>query len=67
MAPELEIRDLDKPQAIEKLTALDKTVAFEKLPRPYDPDAPLFIDYAEHLRHYAETDRAPVTHEPVRY
>ena len=67
VAPRLEIRELDRPQAIEKLDALDKSVAFKNLQRPYDPDAPLFIDYEEHLREYAGTDRAPVTHEPVRY
>ena len=59
--------DLDRPQAIEKLDALDKSVAFKNLRRSYDPDAPLFIDYEEHLREYAGTDRAPVAHEPVRY
>ena len=44
-----------------------RSVAFENLQRPYDPHGPLFIDYEEHLRNYAGTDRAPVTHEPVRY
>ncbi len=63
----LDVRDLDKPQAIEKLDQLDKSVAFATLPRPFDPDAPLFIDYAEHVEHYAGTERAPVGHEPVRY
>jgi coenzyme F420 hydrogenase subunit beta len=67
VAPRLEVRELDKPQAIEKLAALDQSVALAALPRPYDSYGPLFIDYAEHLRHYAGTDRAPVTHEPVRY
>ena len=67
MAPRLEIRELDRPQAIEKLDALDKSVAFKNLRRRYDPDAPLFIDYEEHLRQYAGTDRAPVAYEPVRY
>ena len=67
IAPRLEIRELDRPQAIEKLDALDKSVAFKSLRRSYDPDAPLFIDYEEHLRQYAGSDRAPVTHEPVRY
>ncbi len=67
VAPRLEIRELDKPQAIEKLDALDKSVAFKHLQRPYDPEAPLFIDFAEHLRAYEGTDRAPVTYEPVRY
>jgi coenzyme F420 hydrogenase subunit beta len=67
VAPQLEIRGLDRPQAIEKLDALDKSVAFTSLRRSYDPDAPLFIDYEEHVREYAGSDRAPVTHEPVRY
>jgi coenzyme F420 hydrogenase subunit beta len=67
VAPQLEIRELDKPQAIEKLDALDKSVAFKNLQRTYNPDAPLFIDYEEHVREYAGSDRAPVTYEPVRY
>jgi len=41
--------------------------AFEELQRAFDPDAPLFIDYEEHLNDYAGTDRAPVEHEAVRY
>ena len=65
--PQLEIRELDRPQAIEKLDALDKSVAFKTLQRPYDPDGPLFIDYEEHLRHFSGSDRAPVKHEPIRY
>ncbi|MDQ3411826.1 MAG: Coenzyme F420 hydrogenase/dehydrogenase, beta subunit C-terminal domain [Chloroflexota bacterium] len=60
-------RELDAPAAIEKLDTLDKTVAFATLPRPFDPEAPLFIDYEEHLRHYAGGDRAPVEHDAVRY
>jgi coenzyme F420 hydrogenase subunit beta len=67
VAPRLEVRELDRPQAIEKLDALDKSVAFKTLPRLYDPKGPLFIDYDEHLRHYEGSDRAPVTYEPVRY
>lgn len=67
MVPRLEITDLERPQAIEKLDALDKKVALATLPRPYDPHGRLFIDFAEHLRNYAGTDRAPVAYEPVRY
>jgi coenzyme F420 hydrogenase subunit beta len=63
----LELRELDRPQAIEKLDALDKTVAFANLKRPFDAEAPLFIDFQEHLERYQATDRAPVTAEPVRY
>jgi coenzyme F420 hydrogenase subunit beta len=57
----LELRELERPQALEKLDALDKKVAFEHLERPFDPDAPLFVDYAEHLDAYAGSDRAPVS------
>ncbi len=63
----LETRPLDKPQALDKLNALDKRVAFGSLKRAFDPDAPLFIDYEEHLGNYVGTDRAPVEHEAVRY
>jgi coenzyme F420 hydrogenase subunit beta len=63
----LELRPLDKPQALDKLDSLDKRVAFNSLKRAFDPDAPLFIDYEEHLNDYAGTDRAPVEHEAVRY
>ncbi|HEX6675467.1 MAG TPA: Coenzyme F420 hydrogenase/dehydrogenase, beta subunit C-terminal domain [Actinomycetes bacterium] len=57
----LELRELERPQALEKLDALDKKVAFEHLERPYDPDAPLFVDFAEHVDAYAGGDRAPVS------
>jgi coenzyme F420 hydrogenase subunit beta len=57
----LELRDLERPQALEKLDALDKKIAFEHLERPFDPDAPLFIDYTEHLDAYDGSDRAPVS------
>jgi coenzyme F420 hydrogenase subunit beta len=60
-------RSLDKPQALDKLDALDKRVAFGSLKRAFDPDAPLFIDYEEHLSNYAGTERAPAEHEAVRY
>jgi coenzyme F420 hydrogenase subunit beta len=63
----LSTRSLDKPQALDKLDALDKRVAFSSLKRAFDPDAPLFIDYEDHLSNYAGTDRAPVEHEAVRY
>jgi coenzyme F420 hydrogenase subunit beta len=63
----LELRPLDKPQALDKLDGLDKRVAFSSLKRAFDPDAPLFIDYEEYLNDYAGTDRAPVEHEAVRY
>jgi coenzyme F420 hydrogenase subunit beta len=56
----LDFRDLDTPEALVKLDAFDKRVAFDSLRRPFDPDAPLFIDYAEHIANYEGTDRAPV-------
>jgi coenzyme F420 hydrogenase subunit beta len=63
----LELRPLDKPGALDKLDALDKRIAFGSLKRAFDPDAPLFIDYEEHLERYSGTDRAPAEHEAVRY
>ena len=46
-----------------KLDAFDKRIAFDSLRRPFDPDAPLFIDYAEHVSAYEGSDRAPVLHD----
>lgn len=61
--PRLDFRALDHPEALVKLDAFDKKVAFGALRRPYDPDAPLFIDFAEHVANYEGTDRAPVVRE----
>ncbi|MDN5698642.1 MAG: Coenzyme F420 hydrogenase/dehydrogenase, beta subunit C-terminal domain [Rubrobacter sp.] len=63
----LELRELDKPEALDKLDGLDKKTAFKSLKRTFDPDAPLFIDFEEHLENYEGTDRAPVQHDAVRY
>ena len=65
--PRLELRELDKPEALDKLDALDKRIAFNSLKRAFDPEAPLFIDFEEHLENYSGTDRAPVEHDAVRY
>ena len=43
-----------------KLDQLDKRIAVRSLQRKLDPDAPLFIDYEEHLNVYRDSDRAPV-------
>ncbi|HVC67460.1 MAG TPA: Coenzyme F420 hydrogenase/dehydrogenase, beta subunit C-terminal domain [Acidimicrobiales bacterium] len=59
----LDFRELDDPGALVKLDAFDKRVAFDSLRRPFDPDAPLFIDYADHVSHYEGSDRAPVVAE----
>jgi coenzyme F420 hydrogenase subunit beta len=56
----LDLRELDNPEALVKLDAFDKRIAFDSLRRPFDPDAPLFIDYAEHVADYQGSDRAPV-------
>ena len=56
----LELRDLDRVEALHKLDALDKKIALKNLQRPFDPAAPLFVDFEEHVRAYAGSDRAPV-------
>lgn len=56
----LDFRELDNRGALVKLDAFDKRAAFDSLRRPFDPDAPLFIDYADHLAAYEGSDRAPV-------
>ena len=56
----LDLRDLDRVEALHKLDALDKRIALDNLQRPFDPAAPLFVDFEEHVRAYAGSDRAPV-------
>ena len=48
------------PAALVKLDACDKKIAVDTLQRKFDPDAPLFIDFDEHVRTYEGTDRRPV-------
>jgi len=57
---ELELAPIERPEALEKLDQLDRRIALAALKRPFDPDGPLFIDFAEHLEAYAASDRAPV-------
>lgn len=38
--------------ALGKLQGWDKKRAFEALERPFDPDAPRFIGYADHVELY---------------
>jgi coenzyme F420 hydrogenase subunit beta len=56
----LDFRELDNPGALVRLDSFDKRIAFDSLRREFDPDAPLFIDYAEHVEAYEDSDRAPV-------
>ena len=57
---ELKRDEIARPEALLKLDALDKKTARAALARPLDPSGPLFIEFAEHLEHYGETDRQPV-------
>ncbi len=57
---EVEVADLERPDALEKLDRLDHERARQSLQRPLDPDGALFIDLSEHLAAYAQGDRAPV-------
>ncbi|MFC7237442.1 Coenzyme F420 hydrogenase/dehydrogenase, beta subunit C-terminal domain [Saliphagus sp. GCM10025317] len=50
--PVLEYHDLEDRSAIGGLQSWDKKKAFESLERPFDPDAPRFIDYADHAENY---------------
>jgi coenzyme F420 hydrogenase subunit beta len=56
----LDVRGLDDPAALLRLDALDKKIANRSLQRKLDPDAPLFIDFEEHVRSYDGSDRQPV-------
>lgn len=56
----LQLRPLDEPERLHKLQAVDRRVALDSLKRDLDPNAPLFIDFEDHLAGYAGTDRSPV-------
>ncbi|MHC3438564.1 Coenzyme F420 hydrogenase/dehydrogenase, beta subunit C-terminal domain [Natrialbaceae archaeon A-gly3] len=56
--PDLRYHDLENRSAIGGLQSWDKKKAFESLERPFDPDAPRFIDYTDHAEHYG-TARNP--------
>ena len=48
----LDYHGLEDKSAIGKLQGWDKKKAFESLERPFDPDAPRFIDYTDHVEQY---------------
>jgi coenzyme F420 hydrogenase subunit beta len=50
--PDLDYHDLEDRSAVGKLQSWDKKKAFESLERPFDPDAPRFIDYTDHAEQY---------------
>ncbi|ELY96783.1 coenzyme F420-reducing hydrogenase subunit beta [Natrialba taiwanensis DSM 12281] len=51
-APDLDYHDLEDRSAVGGLQSWDKKNAFEALERPFDPDAPRFIDYTDHVENY---------------
>ncbi len=53
--PDLEYHDLEDRGAVGGLQSWDKKKAFESLERPFDPDAPRFIDYTDHAEQYGTT------------
>ena len=56
--PALDYHDLEDRSAIGGLQSWDKKKAFDALERPFDPDAPRFIDYTDHVDRYG-TERNP--------
>lgn len=55
---DLDYHDLENRSAVGGLQSWDKKKAFEALERPFDPDAPRFIDYTDHAENYG-TERNP--------
>ena len=49
---DLDYHDLEDRSAVGGLQSWDKKKAFDSLKRPFDPDAPRFIDYADHAENY---------------
>lgn len=56
----LELHPLEAPDRLRKLQGTDRRIALDALQRRLDPEAPLFIDFADHVSDYAGTDRSPV-------
>ncbi len=54
---ELDVMEIESPEALEKLDRLDKKIARSALHRPFEPDGPLFVDFEEHLAFYGDTRR----------
>lgn len=52
---DLDYHDLEDKTAVGKLQGWDKKKAFESLERPFDPDAPRFIEYTDHAENYGTT------------
>ncbi|MFP9192297.1 Coenzyme F420 hydrogenase/dehydrogenase, beta subunit C-terminal domain [Natronosalvus vescus] len=50
--PDLDYHDLEDRGAVGGLQSWDKKKAFESLERPFDADAPRFIDYTDHAEWY---------------
>ncbi|MFD1569215.1 Coenzyme F420 hydrogenase/dehydrogenase, beta subunit C-terminal domain [Halorubrum laminariae] len=48
----LKYHDLEDRSAVGGLQSWDKKKAFDSLQRPFDPDAPRFIDYTNHAENY---------------
>lgn len=59
-APELELADLQRPEALAKLDAYDRKVARSSLRRDFDPGGALFISYPEHVSAYGAAAPVPV-------
>ncbi len=59
-APSLELAEIARPEALDKLDRIDKSIATGSLRRALEPDGAMFVDFADHLAAYDGSDRAPV-------
>ena len=57
----LEASDDPDLEAVHNLERRGRRSATRKMDREFDPDAPLWINYQDHLLNYTDTDRAPQT------
>lgn len=62
----LTVEELDDDTALRKLAGWNRHRAEEVLPRAYDPEGPLSLEYGRHRDAYDGTDREPRPHNPAR-
>ncbi len=65
-ASRLDVRPLDDLEPLRRMEGRNRRNGIGHMQREYDPEAPLWISYWEHLESYSGTEREPVPPPPHR-